>query len=216
MRTIFQDENALVLDKPAGVSVHPRDGDAVEKTIVDEIRDRVEDSDQFRPGIVHRLDKDTSGIIIVAKNPKAKAFLQAQFKDRKVQKTYIALVHGHPEQDEAIIDLPIGRHSRNPMKRAVVGNGKEAITRYKVTKKFKDYALIEAYPKTGRTHQIRVHLAHLGHPIVGDSVYGKSDSRLKRQFLHAHKLEITLPNGTRKTFTSPLPPDLKTFLNSLK
>jgi 23S rRNA pseudouridine1911/1915/1917 synthase len=195
--------------------VHPREGDRSEQTVVDEIRDKVEDTDTERPGIVHRLDKDTSGLLIIAKNPKAKAFLQAQFKDRNVKKTYIALVHGHPENDEAIIELPIGRHSRNPMKRAVVGSGKESTSHYKVIKKFNDHSLLEVYPKTGRTHQIRVHLSHLGNPIVGDSVYGRSSQELSRQFLHAHKLEIDLPNGQHKTFTSPLPPDLKAFLPDL-
>ncbi len=213
---IYQDKLVIVIDKPAGISVHVGQGRAGEQTIVDLIRDKVKDSDPERPGIVHRLDRDTSGVLIIAKDVKTKVFLQQQFKGRQVKKVYLALVRGVPKLERAILDWPIGRHPRNPLKRAIRPSGKPAQTEYKVKQRFGNkYALLEVYPKTGRTHQIRVHLAHLGHPVIGDRIYGKTEPNLPRHWLHAYKLTIKLPNGVSKTFTSPLPDDLKEFLETL-
>ena len=213
---LHEDEQLIILDKPAGVSVHPGQGRVGVQTIVDLIRDKVNDPDSERPGIVHRLDRDTSGVLVIAKDAKTKAFLQQQFQQRTVKKVYLALVNGVPKLEHAILDWPIGRHRQNPLKRAVIGRGKPAQTEYKIKKTYLGpYALLEVSPKTGRTHQIRVHLAHLGHPVVGDRLYGRRPNGLKRHWLHAHKLTLKLPSGSRKTFTSPLPKDLKAFLKKL-
>ncbi|MBI4101268.1 RluA family pseudouridine synthase [Candidatus Microgenomates bacterium] len=229
MQVIYEDKSVLVVDKPAGMSVHPGHGHKGEKTVVDFVRDKVADPDKERPGIVHRLDRDTSGVLIIAKNPKAKAFLQQQFKARKVKKTYIVLVHGVPKLRHAILEWPIGRHPKNPLKRSVKGSGKPAITEYKIVKAFQlgkavskvqpwkreGVSLLEVYPQSGRTHQIRVHLSHLGYPIVGDKLYGRTNDHLNRQFLHAAKLTLKLLSGQPKTFVSPLPKALGTFLATL-
>jgi len=211
MKAIYEDPDIIVLDKPAGVLTHGSEDESL-PTVVDEVRGKVDDPDPLRPGIVHRLDKDTSGVLLIAKNLPAKRWLQSQFKNRKVEKTYIGLVHGHVEHKQAVIDLPIGRHPKNPLKRAVRGNGKPAQTSYKLLKEYRNASLLELRPKTGRTHQIRVHLAHIGHPIVGDTLYGKADSNLKRHFLHASRLIIALPSGQSKSFRSPLPGDLESYL----
>lgn len=210
MNVIYEDDDVLVVDKPAGVSVHPAHGIPRGETITEQI-----EKEGFKPFLVHRLDKDTSGVLVVAKTEEAKKYLQKQFQDREVQKTYITLVQGHLELPEAVITYPIGRNPKNPLKRAVRGSGKPSESHYRLTKQYSDASLLEVKPKTGRTHQIRVHLAHLGHPVIGDSVYGQPDPKLKRQFLHAHKIELRLPGGERKEFTSLLPNNLKLYLNRL-
>jgi len=200
---IYEDENLLMIDKPAGVNC-----DDFEKR-------------------VHRLDKDTSGIFLVAKNDKALDFFQKQFKEREVKKKYLALVVGHLKNDEGIIETLIGRSPGDRRKQKVYlinepgSQGKrEAKTRYKVLQKFKNYDLIEVEPETGRKHQIRTHFAYLGHPIAGDEMYGFKNQPcpegLKRQFLHASYLKITLPDGKEKEFKSELPKDLQITLNELK
>ena len=203
MEIVYEDDDLLVYEKQAGVNC-----------------------DDY-PKRVHRLDKDTSGIFLVAKNDKALDFLQEQFKNRKVEKKYLALVTGHIKDEEGKIETLIGRSPGDRRKQKVYlinepgGEGKRtAVTQYKALQRFENYDLIEAEPKTGRKHQIRTHLAYLGHPIVGDKMYGFKNQPLpkglKRQFLHAYYLKINLPNGREMEFRSELPQDLKEILNKLK
>ena len=215
VKVIFEDNDVLVVDKPSGISVHPRVGEPLGSTIAGMFRKKLKDKDANRPGIVHRLDKDTSGVLILAKNIKAKDMLQKQFRDRSVRKKYVALVQGTPDPAHAQIEIPIGRHAKNPIRRAAKASGKLASTEYEVIQKYGNYSLLEVTPSTGRTHQIRVHLAHIGHPVVGDRLYGKEDIQLDRHFLHAKSLSIILPSNVRKTFSAPWPVELKAFLHTL-
>ncbi|HNT29580.1 MAG TPA: RluA family pseudouridine synthase, partial [bacterium] len=172
-----------------------------------------------RPGIIHRLDKDTSGIMVIAKNDCTKAYLQKQFQERTVQKTYIALVHGKLEPNSGLIDAPIGRDRKDRKKMTVTPTGKPAQTAYDVLEQYdglQSYTLLKARLLTGRTHQIRVHCASIGFPIVGDMTYGRDTDTLKRQFLHAFSLTFKLPSGETRTFQAPLSADLTGYLNSLK
>lgn len=176
-----------------------------------------------RPGIVHRLDKDTSGVLILAKNQVAYAFLKRQFETRTIEKTYEALVVGAPKDESGMIDMPIGRSASDfrkwSAKGARTGELREAKTAYKIKERFSKYSLLELHPKTGRTHQIRVHLFAIGHPIVGDSLYGKkggSPLGVTRQLLHARSLKLALPKGGIKSFEAPLPADFKRVLASLR
>lgn len=209
MKIIHEDNDIIVLDKPAGIAVHSGNMKGTETTMVDYIRDKVEDSDTIRPGIVHRIDKDTSGVLVIAKNTEVKEYLQKQFKQRQVEKEYIAAVQGTPEPLRARIDIPLSRHPKNPMKRTVRKNGKDAITEYEVIQQKKNASLVKIYPLTGRTHQIRVHMQYIGHPILGDSMYAHKHPGLNRHFLHAHRLTFLHPSDhTKQTFTSELPEDL--------
>jgi len=219
---IFQDFDLMVVDKPAGLTVHPAPGHP-SGTLVNALLAITPDlkgiSGTLRPGIVHRLDKDTSGLIVVAKNDRAMRALQRQLKDREMHKTYLALVHGVPKPAHGVIEAPIGRHPKNRKKMAVVANGRESETRYRVREEIAGgkYALLEVEPVTGRTHQIRVHMAAIGHPIVADAVYGKRSDVLDRQFLHAWKLAFAMPLGGREVeFESPLPVDLREALERLR
>jgi 23S rRNA pseudouridine1911/1915/1917 synthase len=177
----------------------------------------VVDADSERPGIVHRLDKDTSGLLVLAKNPTAKAFLQDQFKQRTIAKTYLALVRGRLSEPEAVIRLPIGRNRNQPVKRAVVPGARPAETAYRVIREYPGATLVEVTLHTGRTHQIRVHFSHLGHPVLGDTMYGERQRSvgLGRQFLHAARLGFTAPSGRAVEVESPLPADLAAFLERL-
>jgi len=281
---IYEDDNVIVINKPAGLSVHPRQDKAgrpllseVNTTLVSgllayypaiaNVGDSITSpypspskgegtefasipsppfeggekegvtSPLLRPGLVHRLDKDTSGVMIIAKNQTSFEWLKAQFKERQTAKKYLALAHGSLKAKQGEIKTLLARAKENPTKQKVLPRinadlktplidaetktkGKEAITEYKVLKEFKDYTLLEASPKTGRLHQIRVHLAHIGHPIAGDAKYGAkllpSPPGLTRQFLHAQELEITLPDGQEKTFLAPLPAELQTVLGALE
>lgn len=219
---LFQDFDLMVVDKPAGLTVHPAPGHPT-GTLVNALLALSPDlkgiSGTLRPGIVHRLDKDTSGLMVVAKNDRAMRALQRQLKERQVHKTYLALVHGVPKPAEGLIEAPIGRHPKNRKKMAVVPNGREAVTRYRVREVIAGgkYALLEVEPVTGRTHQIRVHMAAIGHPIIGDAVYGKRSPVVERQFLHAWKLGFSMPLGGREVeFESPLPADLRGALERLR
>ncbi len=219
---IYQDADLIVVDKPAGLTVHPAPGHP-SGTLVNALLAICPDlrgiAGTLRPGIVHRLDKDTSGLIVVAKNDRAQRSLSRQLKDREVHKTYLALVHGLPKPGEGLIEAPIGRHPKNRKKMAVVSGGREAITRYRVREELASgaYALLEVEPVTGRTHQIRVHMAALGHPIVGDTTYGRRSDVIGRQFLHSWRLAFTMPLGARTVeFESPLPPDLRRALDALR
>lgn len=203
---LYEDDAVIVINKPSGVLTHAQGAFNPEPTVATFLRDKVTALTGERAGIVHRLDRPTSGVLVGAKNAEALRLLQQQFAKRTVRKTYIAIVKGHLKQPEAIIDMPIDRNPKAPATFRVGANGKQAATRYKVLQQNDQYSLLELKPETGRTHQLRVHLAHIGHPIIGDPLYGagKYGDRL---YLHAQSLEITLPDGERRTFTAPLPPE---------
>lgn len=210
---VHEDEALLVINKPAGLTVHPGAGRA-SGTLVNAIAARVPQvltlGGGLRPGIVHRLDKDTSGLLVVAKTEGALRSLQEQVSARTVRRSYLALVHGIVPQGEGTVDAPISRHPRHRTRMAVVPRGRQAVTRYRVLERLPDATLVEASLVTGRTHQIRVHFAHLGHPIVGDPVYGggKGDTGIGRQALHAFRLQFRHPvSGREIAFEAAPPPD---------
>jgi 23S rRNA pseudouridine1911/1915/1917 synthase len=216
VRVIYADNDVIVVDKPAGLVVHPAPGHR-ESTLVNALLAEFPDLAQaggLRPGIVHRLDKDTSGLMVVARNERAKKSLIDQIKSRKVLKLYLALLWGCPDPPEGTINSPIGRHPIHRKKMAVVPWGRPAVTHYRVLRRVGPFCLVEVRLETGRTHQIRVHFAHLGHPVAGDATYARPRKPSPpRQFLHAWKLGLILPSsGQWKEFTSPLPPDLADFL----
>jgi 23S rRNA pseudouridine1911/1915/1917 synthase len=224
LQIVFENDDLMVVDKPAGMVVHPGAGHA-SHTLVNAALAHAPDmagiSGEIRPGVVHRLDKDTSGLILMAKNDQAHQYLQAQFKTRKVQKTYLALVDGHPPTPSGRIEAPIGRDTSHRKRMAVVTpqKGRAAITEYHSREVFPEHELIEAHPVTGRTHQIRLHLAFVGCPVAGDLVYGKRHATLglKRTFLHAWRLTIRLPGEKNtRTFEAPLPDDLERVLVQLR
>lgn len=221
LNIIYEDNDLLVIDKPAGLTVHPAPGHpshTLVNAILSHFPHLADISDSLRPGIVHRLDKDTSGVMLVAKNSMAQADLINQFKARSVVKAYLALVKGHLTPENGVIEAPIGRDPRNRKRMAVVAEGKggEARTEYRVIKYVGDYTLLEIMPETGRTHQIRVHLSAIGYPVVADSVYGAKSAYLSRQFLHASRLGFKLPStGEYVEFTSDLPSDLEQALKDL-
>ena len=219
LAVVYEDNDVLVIDKPAGLTVHPAPGHP-SRTLVNAVLAHCPglamNSDLMRPGIVHRLDKDTSGLIVIAKNDCAREYLVAQFKSRAVTKGYLVLVKGRLSPERGIIEAPIGRGPRNRRKMAIAEAGKEASTRYEVRRYLDDYTLLEVTPVTGRTHQIRVHLSAIGCPVVGDPVYGVRWTRLDRQFVHAYRLGFRLPSTEQyREFTSPLPPDLTQALEYL-
>lgn len=206
---IYLDDNVIVIDKPVGVLTHSKGALNDEFTVAEFFRRYTTVGlDTNRPGIVHRLDRDTSGIMIGARNEETATMLQKQFADRKTKKEYRAVVTGHPKQDEALVDLPIGRNPTAPSTFRVDASGKSAQTTYKVIESGDISTLVELRPRTGRTHQLRVHMQYLGTPIVGDRVYGGAPAN--RLYLHAQSLEVTIPSGERKTFTSDMP---KEFLD---
>ncbi|MBU0703633.1 MAG: RluA family pseudouridine synthase [Chloroflexi bacterium] len=219
---IYEDDVLLVVNKPAGMVVHPALGHA-SGTLVNAVLARcpqvAEAGGPERAGIVHRLDKDTSGLILIAKDEPTRAALQQQFKRHQVVKTYLALVEDQVQPREGIIEAPVGRDKRQRKKMAVVQRGRQARTTYRAIKYFPRHTLLEVRPHTGRTHQIRVHLAWLGYPIVGDTVYGRRHQRLlsSRHFLHAARLRFTHPTtGEEVEFEAPLPPKLEAVLKQLR
>lgn len=201
---IYEDDDCIAINKPPGVLTHALNLHGGEPSVASFLREKVAGLNGERAGIVHRLDRATSGVIIGAKNQAALSWLQKQFSLRKVKKTYLAIAQGHPKQQEALIDMPIERNPKAPATFRTGPNGKPAITHYKVLRKGRTLAQIELRPETGRTHQLRVHLAKIGTPIVGDPLYGHGKYG-ERLYLHAKSLEITLPGGQRKTFTAPVP-----------
>jgi len=218
---LYEDADVLVVNKPAGLVVHPGAGQS-QGTLVNALLNYLPElalQEGERPGIVHRLDRDTSGLLLVAKHEEARQQLQGQFKRRQVKKVYLALVEGRLEPAQGVIEAPIGRDPARRKRMAVVSvGGRPARTAYQVRDHADPFTLLEAYPETGRTHQIRVHLAAIGHPVVGDRVYGGKKERLglRRQFLHAWRLTFTLPGtGERATFSAPLPGDLTQALDTL-
>lgn len=220
LNIVYEDEDLLVVDKPAGLVVHPAPGHPG-GTLVNALLARYPNlriTDTLRPGIVHRLDKDTSGLMVVARNDRAFASLVDQMKKREVVKEYLVLVHGRLSVDEGVVDAPIGRDPRHRKMMAVVPGGKPARTLFRVVERLDSYTLVKARLETGRTHQIRVHFASIGHPVVGDRVYGprKAEVQIDRQFLHAHRLSFKLPGTGRVVdFESPLPADLRQVLDYL-
>ena len=207
---LYEDDDVIVVNKPSGLLTHAKGGLSDEPTVAEIIRPKTSfATDTDRPGIVHRLDRDTSGLLIIAKNPESAAHLQRQFAERTAKKTYIAITDGKPKLNAAKIDLPIGRNPSAPSTFRIDPNGKPAQTTYHVLAENDAQSLVELKPTTGRTHQLRVHLAHLNAPILGDRVYGKSSDC--RMMLHAQKLEITLPSGERKIFEAAIPDEFKKF-----
>ena len=207
---LYEDDDVLVVNKPSGLLTHAKGGLSDEPTVAEIIRPKTSfATDTDRPGIVHRLDRDTSGLLIIAKNPESAAHLQRQFAERTAKKTYVAITDGKPKLNAAKIDLPIGRNPSALSTFRIDPNGKPAQTTYHVLAENDTQSLVKLKPTTGRTHQLRVHLAHLNAPILGDRVYGKSSDC--RMMLHAQKLEITLPSGERKVFEAIVPDEFKKF-----
>jgi len=220
---LYEDGHLLVINKPAAMVVHPAPGHP-DGTLVNALLAHcppiTDVGPQDRPGIVHRLDKETSGALVVAKTQSVLEALQRQFRNREVEKTYLALVNGQVQPPEGIIEVPIGRNPTDRQKMAPVPEGKYARTRYRVVRRFRKHTLLEAHPYTGRTHQIRVHLSWLGHPVVGDADYGSRRQELllqERHFLHASRLRFSHPvNEEEMTFHAPLPPELDALLRQLR
>lgn len=219
---IYEDKDIIVVNKPKGMVVHPANGNP-DKTLVNAILAMCKDSlsgigGEIRPGIVHRLDKDTSGLLIVAKNDLAHINMSKQIQDRQVIKKYIALVRGIVPEDEATIDMPIARSKKDRKKMAVDKDGKNAVTHFKVLKRYDKYTLLELKIDTGRTHQIRVHMSYIGHPVVGDTTYsnGKNEFGIEGQMLHAKYLEFKHPiTGETLKLEAPLPQYFENVLKKL-
>lgn len=218
---IYEDEDLAVVNKPQGMVVHPSVGHS-SGTLVNALMYHIKDLSSIngiiRPGIVHRIDKDTSGLLMIAKNDTSHQALAKELKDKKALRQYIALVHGNIKNDKGIIDAPIGRSEKDRKKQAVTEKGKEAITRFRVLERFGEYTLVELKLETGRTHQIRVHMAYIGHPLAGDPIYGPKRTLVgKGQFLHAKTLGFTHPKkGEIMTFETPVPSIFQITLDKLR
>ncbi|TWH49064.1 RluA family pseudouridine synthase [Sporomusa sp. KB1] len=220
---LYEDKDIIVINKPRGMVVHPAVGN-YQGTLVNALLDHCQDlsgiNGEIRPGIVHRLDKDTSGVMVAAKNDHAHLTLAEQIKTRTASRKYLAIVHGNIAEEQGIINAPLGRHSADRKKMAVTfSNSKEAITRFRVIERFINFTLVECKLQTGRTHQIRVHMQYIGHPVVGDPKYGpeKKQFAIKGQALHSAELSLKHPiTGEDMLFTAPLPADMTTILNRLQ
>ena len=226
LKVIFENADLLIIDKPAGMVVHPAAGHA-SGTLVHAALGHAPEMEgvggEQRPGVVHRLDKDTSGLILMAKNDRTHRWLQEQFRQRQVVKTYLALVDGHPPTPTGRIEAPVGRHPQQRKLMAILPElahgSRPAISEYRTLETFRDHTLLEVHPITGRTHQIRLHLAFIGCPVAGDCIYGHKQASLplNRHFLHAARLSIRLPGEKEpSTFTTPLPAELVEALNQLR
>jgi len=219
LNIIYENDDLLVVDKPAGLTVHPvpgHPGHTLVNALLAHFPHLADTGDALRPGIVHRLDKDTSGLMLVAKTGKAQEHLAGQFKSHSVTKAYMALVKGRLTPENGIIEAAIGRDPRHRQRMAVVEGGREASTEYQVIKYIGGYTLVEVRPRTGRTHQIRVHLSAIGFPVVGDKIYGVKAPFLSRQFLHTCRLGFSLPStGEYVEFKSDLPEDLEQALEDI-
>lgn len=219
---IYEDKDIVVVNKPKGMVVHPANGNP-DGTLVNAIMAKCGETlsgigGEIRPGIVHRLDKDTSGLLIIAKNDVAHVKLSEQLKNHEIKKTYIALVRGVVKENEATINMPIGRSTSDRKKMAVTKNGKNAVTHIKVLKRYEKYTLLQINIETGRTHQIRVHLSHIGYPIIGDYIYsnGKNEFGVVGQCLHAQKLEFKHPITNKEMkIEAPLPQYFSDIINKL-
>lgn len=219
---IYEDSDIIVVNKPQGMVVHPAPGN-YEGTLVNALLNHCSDLSGIngvaRPGIVHRIDKDTSGILVIAKNDNAHNKLSEQFKEHSITRVYLALVEGIVKEDQGTIDAPLARHPKERIKIAIVPGGRRAVTHYKVIKRFKEYTLVECRLETGRTHQIRVHMCHIGHPLVGDPVYGykKQKFNLEGQMLYAQKLGFIHPKTNEYIeFQCDIPSYFKNVLNILE
>jgi 23S rRNA pseudouridine1911/1915/1917 synthase len=222
LQVLYEDEHLAVVNKHAGMVVHPAHGNE-HGTLVNAVlhhwpQTATVGDDDTRAGIVHRLDKETSGVILIALTDPARENLMAQFKDRTIEKHYLALTERQPPNDRGKIDAPIGRDAKNRKRMAVVRDGRESVTEFQIRERYSgDYALLDVHPITGRTHQIRVHLAFIECPIVGDTVYGYRKQRQKALFLHAYRISFDHPyTGERMTFEAPLPNRLQNILDSLQ
>ncbi len=224
LQVVYEDRRLMVINKPAGMVVHPAAGHA-SGTLVHAALAHAPEMEgingEQRPGVVHRLDKDTSGLILMAKDDKTQRWLQDQFRLRKVKKTYLALVDGHPPTPQGRVEAPIGRDPAHRKQMAITSaeKGRAAISEYFTRQRFEAHTFLEVHPLTGRTHQIRLHLAFIGCPIVGDTIYGRKKPSLPigRHFLHAAQLTITLPGEQApRTFDAPLPADLQAVLSQLQ
>lgn len=224
LNVVFENAEILIINKPAGMVVHPAVGHS-SGTLVNAALGHDPDLEgvggEKRPGVVHRLDKDTSGLIVIAKTDAAHQWMQGQFRERTVKKTYIALVEGHPRTPNGRIEAPIGRDPSHRQKMAVTSEsrGRPSVTEYFTRETFQDHTLLEVHLLTGRTHQIRVHMAFIGCPVAGDTVYGRKKVTvpITRQFLHAARLEIRLPGDQKaRVFEAQLPDDLQTCLDELR
>ncbi len=224
---IYEDETMLAINKPAGIVMHPATGHesgTVANAIVYHFPDVLDVGGERRPGLVHRLDKETSGVVLIAKKDQAMQHLVGQFKDREIKKVYLALVEGHIRPESALIDAPIGRDPADRKRMAVIEAGRSLVaqasqTRYELTRAYAEHSLVTCYPVTGRTHQIRVHLAFIGFPIAGDRVYGRRRPTLSlsRHFLHAHQITFRRPlDDQHMTLSVPLPPELQAVLDGLE
>ena len=216
---VYRDDDLLIIDKPPGLTVHPAPG-RPSGTVVNALLALFPDiegtGDRLRPGIVHRLDADTSGLMVVARTQTTYRSLSRQIRGHAITKVYLALVLGHPAPPQGVIEAPLGRDPGNRRRMAIIEDGRQATTRYRTLRLFEGYALLEVTPLTGRTHQIRVHLSSLGHPVAGDRLYGGRVPLIARQFLHASRLGFRLPhNGEYAEFESSLPTDLETALSGL-
>jgi len=218
---IYEDENCVVINKPVGLLAHSKGPMNKEATVATWLSHRINESDfdipkakdlNDRYGIVHRLDRGTSGVMICAKNKQTLAYLQRQFTNRKAQKTYLAVVKGVPPQNHAIIEMPIERNPKKPQTFRVGSNGKSSITEFKLINTNNKFSLLELTPKTGRTHQLRVHLSHIGIPIAGDTLYGGPES--DRLYLHSRVLTINIPGNITKTFEAKVPESFERMVNS--
>jgi 23S rRNA pseudouridine1911/1915/1917 synthase len=223
LRVIYNDDDIIVIDKPSGMVVHPGAGvqaGTLANALLFHFPETGNVGPEQRPGIVHRLDKETSGVFVAARSELAYRALQQQFKNRSVEKIYLGLVWGRLPQKEGRITWAVGRHRKFGLKMSIHSRKpRDAETCYSVLQEFKNYSLLEIKPRTGRTHQIRVHFAAAGHPVAGDVRYGRrsKQKRFSRLFLHAHRLAFTHPRtGARVEFSSPLPDELKSLLNSLE
>ena len=222
VEVVYEDDDIIVVNKPKGMVVHPANGNP-DGTLVNAIMAMCKDSlsgigGEIRPGIVHRLDKDTSGLLIVAKNDTAHINMSNQIKNREVKKIYIALVRGVVSENEATINMPIGRSAKDRKKMAVRKDGKEAVTHFKVLRRYRKYTLLEVKIDTGRTHQIRVHMSEIGHPVVGDMVYsnGKNEFGIEGQMLHAKSLDFKHPiTGKQMHLEAELPEYFEKVLEQL-
>lgn len=221
IEVVLEDADLVVVNKPAGMTVHPAPGHP-SGTLVNALLARVRDlsgiGGELRPGVVHRLDKDTSGLLVVAKTDAAHRALASQFKAHTARRTYLAVVRGRVRRDDGTVAAPLGRHPVRRLRIAVVARGRQAVTHYTVLERYRDATLLACRLETGRTHQIRVHLAHIGHPVLGDPVYGRARApEMARQALHAARLEFVHPRTGRPVVcTAPVPPDLAQLLARLR
>lgn len=215
---LYEDEDLVVVNKEKGMVVHPAQGnyhDTLVNALLYHVKDLSGINGILRPGIVHRIDKDTTGILVVAKNDFAHGYLSAQLKDHSMKREYLALVHGNVKTDHGTIDAPLGRSRKDRMKMAIVEDGKRAVTHYDVIRRYQGFTLIRAKLETGRTHQIRVHMASVHHPLVGDYVYGHKKEAVKGQLLHAATLGFETPHKGYMIFRTPVHQEFKEFLMKL-